>query len=160
MKKIVAIITCLATLLVFTGVASAAPTNPGGYPNFYWSTSFPTLGQGAHNSYVYGIQVFCTYESSRSPEGIDGIFGPNTKASVQALQRYYGVTADGIVGPITWGRMHSSLQNATYDPPLYCSYYSPHASAAKDNFMLVCTGDWVSFYWNGSQQDYYPFSPD
>jgi len=33
----------------------------------------------------------------------DGIFGPQTKTAVQAYQRYEGLTADGIVGPKTWG---------------------------------------------------------
>jgi peptidoglycan hydrolase-like protein with peptidoglycan-binding domain len=37
-----------------------------------------------------------------TPQGIDGIFGPDTKASVEAFQRWGGVTPDGIVGDQTW----------------------------------------------------------
>jgi peptidoglycan hydrolase-like protein with peptidoglycan-binding domain len=37
-----------------------------------------------------------------SPGAIDGSFGPNTKASVQAFQTWGGVAADGIVGDQTW----------------------------------------------------------
>lgn len=33
---------------------------------------------------------------------IDGIFGSRTEASVKALQRIFGLTPDGIVGPATW----------------------------------------------------------
>ena len=33
---------------------------------------------------------------------VDGIFGPRTEASVRALQRIFGLTPDGIVGPGTW----------------------------------------------------------
>jgi len=36
---------------------------------------------------------------------VDGIFGPNTQAAVIAFQRIFGLTPDGIVGPLTWGRI-------------------------------------------------------
>jgi murein L,D-transpeptidase YcbB/YkuD len=36
---------------------------------------------------------------------IDGIFGPVTKSAVEQFQGDSGLTADGIVGPITWGAL-------------------------------------------------------
>ncbi len=33
---------------------------------------------------------------------VDGIYGSRTEASVRALQRIFGLTPDGIVGPATW----------------------------------------------------------
>jgi hypothetical protein len=37
-----------------------------------------------------------------TPGAIDGIFGPNTKASVEAFQTWGGVSSDGVVGDQTW----------------------------------------------------------
>jgi peptidoglycan hydrolase-like protein with peptidoglycan-binding domain len=37
-----------------------------------------------------------------TPQGIDGDFGPHTKASVEAFQAWGGVAMDGVVGDQTW----------------------------------------------------------
>ena len=36
---------------------------------------------------------------------IDGIFGANTKAAVEAYQRQYKLSVDGVVGPKTWDKL-------------------------------------------------------
>ena len=38
---------------------------------------------------------------------VDGIFGPQTQAAVVAFQRLFGLTPDGIIGPITWNAITS-----------------------------------------------------
>jgi len=36
---------------------------------------------------------------------VDGVFGPITQSAVTAFQREFGLNPDGIVGPLTWGRI-------------------------------------------------------
>ena len=37
--------------------------------------------------------------------GIDGIFGTASVAALKSYQKAQGITADGIVGPATWGKL-------------------------------------------------------
>jgi murein L,D-transpeptidase YcbB/YkuD len=39
------------------------------------------------------------------PVSVDGLFGPNTESAVKAFQQSKGLAADGIVGPLTWGKL-------------------------------------------------------
>ncbi len=38
----------------------------------------------------------------------DGSFGPQTAAAVKAFQKKSGITQDGIVGPVTWGKIQAA----------------------------------------------------
>jgi peptidoglycan hydrolase-like protein with peptidoglycan-binding domain len=64
------------------------------------------LKEGSSGAVVQSLQTLLTNgaldEWGTTPQGIDGTFGPHTKASVEAFQRWGGVTADGIVGDQTW----------------------------------------------------------
>jgi peptidoglycan hydrolase-like protein with peptidoglycan-binding domain len=66
----------------------------------------PTLEEGSHGAVVTNLQTVLTNGADQwgdvTPQGIDGQFGPHTKASVQAFQGWGGVAADGIVGDHTW----------------------------------------------------------
>lgn len=44
---------------------------------------------------------------------VDGINGPKTKAAVKAFQKKYGLTQDGIVGPLTAAKMGISVSKTT-----------------------------------------------
>jgi len=36
----------------------------------------------------------------------DGSFGPKTAAAVMNFQRSHGLDSDGVVGPLTWEKLH------------------------------------------------------
>ena len=65
----------------------------------------PVLRQGSSGEVVRSLQTLLTNGASGAwnvtPQGIDGNFGPHTKASVQAFQTG-SVASDGIVGDQTW----------------------------------------------------------
>ena len=54
-----------------------------------------TVRNGDNNEAVRGEQVLLGITA-------DGIFGSGTEAAVKSLQAQYGLTQDGIVGPLTW----------------------------------------------------------
>ena len=66
----------------------------------------PLLKEGSTGDVVRSLQTVLTNGASgqwnTTPQGIDGVFGPHTRASVEAFQAWGGVSADGIVGDRTW----------------------------------------------------------
>ena len=66
----------------------------------------PTLQEGSTGDVVRSLQTVLTNGAVgqwvTTPQGIDGDFGPHTRASVEAFQSWGGVTADGVVGDQTW----------------------------------------------------------
>jgi peptidoglycan hydrolase-like protein with peptidoglycan-binding domain len=63
----------------------------------------PTLQEGSKGPVVSSLQTLLTNGAPKqwntTPQGIDGDFGPHTKAAFQA---WGGVAQDGIVGDQTW----------------------------------------------------------
>jgi peptidoglycan hydrolase-like protein with peptidoglycan-binding domain len=66
----------------------------------------PILREGSHTDVVHSLQTVLANGAvdqwNTAPGTIDGQFGPNTRASVEAFQKWGGVAADGIVGDQTW----------------------------------------------------------
>jgi peptidoglycan hydrolase-like protein with peptidoglycan-binding domain len=66
----------------------------------------PLLQEGSTGAVVSSLQTLLTNGAvgawNVTPQGIDGVFGPHTKASVEAFQAWGGVAVDGIVGDQTW----------------------------------------------------------
>jgi peptidoglycan hydrolase-like protein with peptidoglycan-binding domain len=77
----------------------------------------PLLDQGSTGDVVKRLQTVLTNgpgQSGTPPPGIDGDFGPRTRACVEAFQRWGHVVVDGVVGDQTWdvsfNAMHSTLE--------------------------------------------------
>jgi peptidoglycan hydrolase-like protein with peptidoglycan-binding domain len=66
----------------------------------------PILKEGSSGPVVENLQSVLTNgalgEWGTTPQGTDGIFGPLTKASVEAFQAWGDVAVDGVVGDQTW----------------------------------------------------------
>ena len=68
------------------------------------------------------------YVSTVSPVTLDGVFGSGTRQQVINFQRYYNLTADGVVGQLTWDKMYRlflSIRDGVDTPA-----QTPPASAA------------------------------
>ena len=85
----------------------------GGTSSGSGTSGFP-LKQGSSGDNVlylqYGLHIMCC-----SPGGIDGHFDPGTEAAVKKFQGKYALSADGVVGTGTWGKIQTlikEIQNA------------------------------------------------
>jgi len=87
--------------LPVTGVVDEPTWNalPDGNP-------MPLLQKGSKGDAVRGLQTVLTMGAfglwKTTPQGIDGVFGSNTDASVRAFQTWARIVVDGIVGQETW----------------------------------------------------------
>lgn len=59
------------------------------------------VGPGSSGDRVREIQCLADFWGN-GPRALDGVYGADTKASVQLMQSICGLTTDGIVGPNTW----------------------------------------------------------
>ncbi len=98
--------------LTADGVVGAGPTTWWGKT---FSPAYPgttTLREGQHRQNVRLVQFWpedrphrvtrCALESVT----VDGKFGAGTAAAVRRFQRYFGLTADGVVGRTTWQKLY------------------------------------------------------
>jgi peptidoglycan hydrolase-like protein with peptidoglycan-binding domain len=85
----------------------------------------PTLQEGSTGPVVSSLQTILTNGAASNwgvtPQGIDGDFGPNTKASVEAFQAWGHVDVDGIVGDQTWSVSLNAL-SATLETTVGLEY--------------------------------------
>ncbi|MDR0405819.1 MAG: peptidoglycan-binding protein [Clostridiales bacterium] len=74
-----------------------------------------TVRRGTRNDAVRAAQYLLKYKHGAAI-GVDGIFGAETLAAVKRFQSGAGITADGIVGQITWRYLFGSGGTRTATP--------------------------------------------
>jgi len=80
----------------------------------------PLLAEGSTGDVVADLQTILTNGApdqwGLGPQGVDGDFGPHTRASVEAFQNWGDVSEDGVVGDQTWAlslhAMSATLESA------------------------------------------------
>ncbi len=65
------------------------------------------IQQGASGQPVKNAQGLLLAHGN-DPKGIDGNFGPNTKAATQAFQKAEQLAVDGVIGQNTWTALVTS----------------------------------------------------
>ncbi len=102
-------------LRMYVGVTRLAELASLGHRLYAPSFQFPgTLRQGDSGGSVqilqYMLALLAEYSEALLPVAADGSFGPATAEAVRIFQGQYGLTPDGIVGPVTWEAIHSRYQ--------------------------------------------------
>ena len=92
-------VAALAVAVPAAGTASAAPATV--------STPTVTSTKASFNGVVNVGSRGATVKAIQRKVGVsaDGVYGPRTKAAVKRWQKRHGLTADGIVGPRTGAKM-------------------------------------------------------
>jgi peptidoglycan hydrolase-like protein with peptidoglycan-binding domain len=72
--------------------------------------SGPTLTIGSTGPDVRRLQIIFVMTKLLGVSGIDGIFGHKTQDAVKSFQQGSNLTADGVVGPMTWKALPADPQ--------------------------------------------------
>ena len=93
-----------------------------GTPNAYPGTALREGASGQNVRLVqFWLKIARTVYPSLSNVTVDGRFGSATAAAVRRFQRYFGLTADGVVGRTTWQKLYevyNDIANRLLSPSL------------------------------------------
>ena len=98
-----------------------------------------TLKIGSSGTMVYYLQstlkLLGFYNGA-----IDGIFGNQTRLAVLNFQSDFGISSDGIVGPITWNKLSSFFYIVPTDIPYGSNILSINLQGFKQKFPFLEQG--------------------
>lgn len=81
-----------------------------------------TLREGSSGTAVralqYYLRLLSAYYNDIPSVTVDGIFGAATRTAVIAWQNHAGLTADGVVGPVTWKSIYTAATQAASSGPV------------------------------------------
>ncbi len=108
---------------IYIGVKRLNDLNSEGITLEEVTRQYPgVLEIGASGNAVLNLQYFIAYlsqyyETIPAVE-IDGVFGETTRAAVEAVQRTFGLPADGVVGEQTWNALYRAYVGIVNTIPL------------------------------------------
>ncbi|MNS45874.1 N-acetylmuramoyl-L-alanine amidase XlyA precursor [compost metagenome] len=98
--------------LIFPGTKLSLPGGAAApAPGQSAAGSGPLLKEGYSGDPVKRLQDRLR-ELGHDPGGTDGAFGPKTLAAVKSFQAANGLEADGVVGPLTWGKLGIKVEGS------------------------------------------------
>ena len=87
-----------------------------GTPNAYPGTALRQGDEGQNVRLVqFWLKIARTVYTALNNPTVDGQFGAATKRAVEAFQRYFGLTADGVVGRATWNKLREVYTDIAND---------------------------------------------
>lgn len=104
LARIITLFAALAGLLLGLGVPAQA------FPQ----AAFPLTSNGNRGSDVVALQHLLAAHGR--PVAVDGVFGSGTRSAVVGFQQSNGLTADGVVGPATWGALAITVRQGDNGP--------------------------------------------
>lgn len=127
---------------LYTAIQQLSELKSKGQQFYSVSWAYPNaLRQGDRGQSVRQLQYMLTmlseFISQFPPLEVDGIFGPATRQSVLAAQRYFELEETGVVDPSTWDRIYdqfAGIQRTALDAKALLPETRPDALARSTDF--------------------------
>jgi hypothetical protein len=97
--------------------------------------TWPLEQQESAGEDVRTVQYLVTAQGH--PTAVDGVFGPLTKAAVEAFQSSRGLGVDGIVGPQTWSQLIIQVQQGSNGDAVRAVQSQMHARGDGANQIAI-----------------------